>query len=257
MDLELNNKRVLVTGASRGIGFEIAKHFLQEGAMVAISSRGQERLTKAANELASVYGEKRIWSCSCDFTDTESVTSLASKIDALWGGIDIVVSNVGDGRSVPDPLPEAKQWQKVWDSNFETALSTARVFLPRLTTTTGCLLFVSSITGLESFGAPVDYSTAKAAVCALAKNISRKLGEKVRVNVLAPGNVYFKGGVWDEKIKQDSDRVSSIIKTTVPMNRFGTPAEMADAALFLCSERASFITGAVLVVDGGQTVGIL
>jgi 3-oxoacyl-[acyl-carrier protein] reductase len=74
---------------------------------------------------------------------------------------------------------------------------------------------------------------------------------------LAPGNVYFKGGVWDEKIKQDSDRVSSIIKTTVPMNRFGTPAEMADAALFLCSERASFITGAVLVVDGGQTVGIL
>jgi 3-oxoacyl-[acyl-carrier protein] reductase len=182
---------------------------------------------------------------------------LASKIDALWGGIDIVVSNVGDGRSVPDPLPEAKQWQKVWDSNFETALSTARVFLPRLTTSTGCLLFVSSITGLESFGAPVDYSTAKAAVCALAKNISRKLGGKVRANVLAPGNVYFKGGVWDEKIKQDSDRVSSIIKTAVPMNRFGTPAEMADAALFLCSERASFITGAVLVVDGGQTVGIL
>jgi 3-oxoacyl-[acyl-carrier protein] reductase len=83
MDLELSNKRVLVTGASKGIDFEIAKHFLQEGVMVAISSRGQEHLTKAANELASVYGKNRIWSCACDFTDTESVISLASKIDAL------------------------------------------------------------------------------------------------------------------------------------------------------------------------------
>lgn len=255
MDLGLKDKRALITGSSRGIGFEIAKHFLREGARVVISARGQECLKKAANELSAAYGEKWAWSCVCDFTDAESVASLARQIDTLWGGIDIVVSTVGDGRSVPDPLPEAEQWQKVWNSNFETALSTARAFLPMLINSHGCLLFVSSITGIEAFGAPVDYSTAKTAVCALAKNMSRKLGEKVRVNVLAPGNVFFEGGVWDEKIKQDSDRVSNIIKTNVPMNRFGTLAEMADAALFLCSDRASFITGAVLVVDGGQTVG--
>ena len=83
MNLELNNKRVLVTGASKGLGFETAKHFLQEGTIVAISSRGQERLTKATNELASVYGKNRIWSCACGFTDTESVIGLALKIDAL------------------------------------------------------------------------------------------------------------------------------------------------------------------------------
>jgi 3-oxoacyl-[acyl-carrier protein] reductase len=120
----------------------------------------------------------------------------------------------------------------------------------------GCLLFVSSITALEAFGAPVDYSTAKSAVSALAKNMARKLAKEVRVNVLAPGNVYFSDGSWDEKIKQDPERVKKILASTVPMNRFGTPEEMADAALFLCSERAEFITGATLVVDGGQTVGV-
>jgi len=117
-------------------------------------------------------------------------------------------------------------------------------------------LFVSSITAMEAFGAPVDYSTAKAAVIALSKNMARKLAQEVRINVLAPGNVLFTGGSWDEKIKENPDQVNMIIESTVPMKRFGSPEEMADAAVFLCSERASFITGSILVVDGGQTVGI-
>jgi 3-oxoacyl-[acyl-carrier protein] reductase len=79
----------------------------------------------------------------------------------------------------------------------------------------------------------------------------------IRVNVIAPGNVYFESGSWDEKIKEDKKRVDEIIKATVPMNRFATPEEIADAALFLCSDRARFITGTTLVVDGGQTVGLM
>ena len=91
----------------------------------------------------------------------------------------------------------------------------------------------------------------------MAKNMARKLAsDNVRVNVIAPGNVYFEGGSWDEKIQQDKKRVDEIIKSTVPMNRFATPQEIADSAVFLCSDRASFITGATLVIDGGQTVGI-
>ena len=123
--------------------------------------------------------------------------------------------------------------------------------------TKGVLLFVSSIAAIEAFGAPTDYSTAKSAVIALAKNIARKLAPDVRVNVVAPGNVYFKGGSWDDKINKDQARVDELIKNTVPMNRFSTPEEIADSVLFLCSVRASFITGATLVVDGGQTVGVL
>ena len=110
---------------------------------------------------------------------------------------------------------------------------------------------------MEAFGAPVDYSTAKAAVVALAKNMSRKLSNKVRVNVVAPGNIFFNNGSWDKKIKNDPAVVEQIIRSTVPMNRFGTPEEVADAVVFICSGRAKFITGSVLTIDGGQTVGVM
>jgi 3-oxoacyl-[acyl-carrier protein] reductase len=110
---------------------------------------------------------------------------------------------------------------------------------------------------MEAFGAPTDYSTAKSAIIALAKNMARKLAPNVRVNVIAPGNVYFEGGSWDEKIKKDKKRVNQIIQATVPMNRFATPQEIADSALFLCSDKANFITGSTLVIDGGQTVGVI
>ena len=109
---------------------------------------------------------------------------------------------------------------------------------------------------MEAFGAPTDYSTAKAAIIALSKNLARKLAPNVRVNVVAPGNVYFKGGIWDEKLKNNKKHIDEIIKANVPMNRFATPEEIADSVVFLCSERAKFITGVTLVIDGGQTVGI-
>jgi 3-oxoacyl-[acyl-carrier protein] reductase len=256
MDLGLKNKRVLVTGASRGIGLEIAKHFLKEGAKVAISSRGKEQLIKAENELLSQFDKENILVQVCDFTQVEAVNSLAECIEKQWSGIDIVVANIGDGRSVSDPIPQQEQWQNLWNVNFETSLITARTFFPMLENSSGTLLFVSSITALEAFGAPVDYSTAKSAVVAFSKNLARKVADRVRVNVIAPGNVNFPGSSWDEKIKKDPEGVDQIIKSTVPMKRFGTPDEIADAALFLCSDRASFITGTVLVVDGGQTVGI-
>ena len=86
--------------------------------------------------------------------------------------------------------------------------------------------------------------------------MARKLAKEVRINVLAPGNIIFPGGSWDEKIQENPDKVNKIINSSVPMNRFGLPDEMADAAVFLCSDRASFITGSVLVADGGQTLGV-
>ena len=256
MELGLSDKRVLVTGASRGIGAAVAKAFLSEGSRVCLVSRGSKLLFETQKNLASEYGDDRAIVEACDCTNEQALQPLKERIHQRLSGIDIVVANIGDGRSVPDALPECEQWRKTWNNNFESALHTARTFLPMLKESKGCLLFVSSITAMEAFGAPVDYSTAKSAVSALAKNMARKLAQEVRVNVLAPGNVYFPGGSWDEKIHQDPKRVEQIIESTVPMNRFGTPEEMADAVLFLCSERAKFITGSTLVVDGGQTVGV-
>lgn len=256
MDLELKNKRVLITGASRGIGAAVAERFLEEGASTYIVSRGSAQLYATESKLQNKFSNARVVADTCDCTDPDALLLLKNRIEKEWGGLDIVIANIGDGRSVSDPLPSYEQWKKTWDNNFESALHTARIFLPMLQKSKGCLLFISSITAMEAFGAPVDYSTAKTAVAALAKNLARKLAKEVRVNVLAPGNVYFPEGSWDEKIKQDPERVNKIIESTVPMNRFGTPDEMADAVVFLCSERATFITGSTLVVDGGQTVGI-
>ena len=234
----------------------MAKRFLEEGAKVYIVSRGSPQLFETASKLKAQFNETSILADTCDCTDPKSLSSMQKRILEIWGGLDIVVANMGDGRSVPDAIPSDEQWKKTWKNNFESALHTARTFLPLVQEAKGNILFISSIAAMEAFGAPVDYSTAKTAVAAFSKNMARKLALEVRVNVLAPGNVYFPEGSWDEKMKQDPERVKKIIESTVPMNRFGTPGEMADAAVFLCSSRAAFITGSLLSVDGGQTVGV-
>ena len=174
-----------------------------------------------------------------------------------WEGLDIIVANVGSGKSVSETILDSKHWDYVFSLNFDSALNTAREFYPLLLSSKGNLIFISSIVGLEAFGAPTDYSVAKTAVIAFSKNFARKVAvDGVRVNCIAPGNIYFEGGTWDDKIQSDSHRIEHLIETTVPMQRFGKPEEIADAVLFLSSERASFITGALLRVDGGQTTGL-
>ena len=256
MELSLVNKRVLITGGSRGIGAATARTFLQEGAKTFVVSRGSNILYKTKSRLVQEFSESQVEINECDCTNPDALLELKRTVQDKWGGLDVLVANVGDGSSVDDDLPDSIQWEKTWKNNFDASLYTARTFLPMLKESKGCLLFVSSITAMEAFGAPVDYSTAKTAISALAKNMARKLAQEVRVNVVAPGNVLFPGSSWDEKIQLDPDKVKKIIKSNVPMNRFGKPEEVADAIVYLCSDRARFITGSVLVVDGGQTVGI-
>ena len=257
MDLNLNNKRVLITGASIGIGSGIAEIFLNEGAKVIIVSRGSDKLFLLEKYLKKKFATSKVYTERCDCTSENSLNFLKKRIENLWGGLDIVVANVGNGQSILDPIPNNKQWKKTWGDNFESTLVTSRTFLPMLEKSQGNFLFISSIAGMEAFGAPVDYSTAKAAVIALAKNMARRLAKNVRVNVIAPGNIYFEGGVWDKKITNDSKHVENIISTTVPMGRFGTVQEIADSAVFICSDKSSFTTGSVLVIDGGQTVRLI
>ena len=256
MDLNLSNKRVLVSGSSRGIGLAIVDGFLREGARVAITSRKMVELERIESGFASRYSSGRIYARDCDFTDLVQVEGLREDLIATWDGIDIVVANVGSGRSVSDPVPTQTNFNEVMNLNFEAAVNTARVFLSDLEVTQGNLLFIASIAGLEALGAPTDYSVAKAAVVALSKNVSRKTaGKGVRVNCIAPGNIMFEGGTWASKMRDTPETTSEYISSSVPMKRFGRPEEIADAALFLCSDRASFATGALLCIDGGQTTG--
>lgn len=256
MDLHLTDKRVLITGSSRGIGYGMANAFLGEGARVILLDWEYNRLTKSADKLCKIYGKDRVLAFTIDCADAPAWTKVIAEIDTAWGGIDVVIANIGDGRGPQDALPTAERFATAWRSNFITSEETARATLPMLEASGGCLLFISSIAGLEAIGAPTDYSVAKSALIALTKQMARRLAPRIRVNCIAPGNVYFPDGSWDEKIIKDPQRVESIIQSTVPMQRFGTPSEIADAALFLCSAKAAFITGTCLVVDGGQTVGV-
>jgi len=254
MDLFLHDQHFLVTGASRGIGLAIATGLLQEGAKVALVARTQETLAEVSHKLSVQYGSSQVLPLTLDCANTTAWEEAIDTLKNTWGGLNGVVANVGDGRSVSQPIPDSEQFAKTWRTNFSTAETTARFTLPLIQATQGSLLFISSIAGLESIGAPTDYTVAKTAIISLSKQLARKLAPQVRVNCLAPGNVYCPGNSWDEKIQANPQRVEALIRSIVPMQRFGTPEEIADAALFLCSQRARFITGACLVVDGGQTV---
>lgn len=254
VDLELTGKRVLVTGSTRGIGRATAEHFLKEGARVVLTGRGEAGLTRVRDELASRHAASDVLCRACDFRSPADIRALREFIASSWDGLDILVANVGHGVSVPDPIPGKEHMEEVFAENLHSAIDSAREFLPIVAASRGSIVFVSSIAGVEAFGAPVDYSVAKTAVIAFSKNLARRVADRgVRVNCVAPGNVYFEGGSWDMKLKNDAERVKSIIESTVPMKRFADPAEIADAILFLSSPRASFITGACLIVDGGQT----
>ena len=143
MDLGLTHKRFLVTGASRGIGKAIAAAFLAEGSRVALVARGEVPIRQTALELSHQAEAGNVLDFVADCTDEIVLKKVCEQIIKKWGGLDGVIANVGDGRSVPDPIPDVEQWSKIWSTNFETALNTARVFLPLLQKSLGNFLFIS------------------------------------------------------------------------------------------------------------------
>ncbi len=255
LNLSLQNRVALVAGSSRGIGKAIAAALLREGCRVCITGRNEGPLSKALTEFEAEFGRECVISLCGDLTDPNTIDQALRRTHGLWRHLDVVVANLGSGSGKPGWQLGSEEWERLFQLNFWGSVNLAQAAIPLLAENQhGGLLFIASITGVEATPAPLPYSAAKAALINYSKNLASQVAKLgVRVNCIAPGNVLFPGGTWQRHLEKDKNKVMQMIDSNVPLARFGTPEEIAGIAVFLCSDAATFITGACFKADGGQT----
>lgn len=254
MDLELQGKKALITGASRGIGFGIARQLVMAGCDVMICSRGADRLKEAVSELKDIGG--RVESLALDLSKRGNSALAVETTISRFGGIDILINNVGGNQRIPFEFTSDTDWDEMLELNFRGPLEAARAAIPDMKKRENCsIVFIASIFGREFGGKDMSmYHVTKSALISLSKSLAIELAESgIRVNTVAPGSILFEGGSWDKRQKSDPDGIRDFISEQLPSGRFGTVQEIAEAVAFLVSKRASLITGTCWNVDGGQS----
>jgi 3-oxoacyl-[acyl-carrier protein] reductase len=246
MILGLEGKCAVVTGASRGIGRAIALGLAHEGAHVAICARGVEALQVTERDLLAIA--KRAYAQTCDVANPAALEAFLDSARRVLGSVDILVNNASALAFGDDEAG----WRASMEVDLMAAVRSVWKVVPWMKERGGgSIVHVSSGSGLEA-GSPPAYAAAKAALISHSKTMAIALApHKIRVNVLAPGSIEFPGGVWD-RMRQEQRTVYDQVLGTIPTGRMGTAEEVANAAVFLASERASWITGVCLRVDGGQ-----
>jgi 3-oxoacyl-[acyl-carrier protein] reductase len=256
MELGLKGKVALVTGASRGIGRATALAFGQEGCRVALASRSKDALAQVAKAIEALGAEARFW--VTDVTDSAQVDELVEGAYREWGRIDILVNNVGGGMAKAFESVSDEEWERVVNLNLFSSVRMSRAVLPKMKGQGGGqIINIAALSGRIPRLGQIASNAAKAAVISLTESLAAEVAQhKIRVNAVCPAAVLNER--WEEKVarygaehKVSVEEAKAAMSKSIPLGRFGRPEEVADAIVFLASERSGFTTGASVCVDGG------
>ena len=257
MDYKLENKVAIITGGSHGIGQSIAESLASEGCNIAFCGRNADRVNNVRSMIeskgVSCLGLKSDLMCDTDRS------AFISKVFEVFGGADIVINNVGGGGrwgSDFEHTPE-ETWMEVFEKNFLLALRFTKSFVPHMRSKGwGRIVTITSKYGRECGGRPW-FNMAKFAQSVLMKSLARDF-ELVRsgitFNSVAPGAIMIPDTGWEEQQKQNPEAFAALLKEQYPLGRLGTPEEVADVVVFLCSDKSSLVNGASILVDGGESM---
>ena len=247
LQVDLTDQVALVTGASQGLGQAIAVALGAAGAKVACVARNADKLAQTVSQISDLGGEAV--AKPCDVTDRESVDRVVDEVHDAWGRLDILVNNAGVTRDTLLPRMSDEEWDTVINTNLRGAFLFSRAASRLMMRQRyGRIINISSVSGIIGNPGQTNYSASKAGMIGLTRSLSRELaGRKVTINAVAPGFIE------SDMTRALGDVVLTEVKKRVPAKRLGTPSDVAACVLFLASPAASYITGQVLVVDGGLT----
>jgi len=245
MKIDLSGKNAVVTGSTRGIGRAVAQALADAGARVAVVGRDREK----ASSVAALIGNGAV-GFGCDVADTAQVVQLVADVEKEFGGIDILVNNAGITRDNLVMRLKDEDWDDVLNANLRGAFAAIRAASRgMMKKRSGRIINMASVVGLTGNKGQANYAASKAGLIALTKSVAKELGSRnILVNAIAPG--FIETEMTDAMTPEARAQLNGLI----PLERLGKPEDIAAAVVFLASEHASYVTGQVLVVDGGMVM---
>jgi 3-oxoacyl-[acyl-carrier protein] reductase len=255
MNLELADKIALITGSSRGLGLASAISLAREGCKVMLTARGADRLALGVDEVCAVADSAdAVRSVTADLSTADGVAEAVEQTVTCFGGLDILINNMGLAKGAGLLETSDLEWQDAFEQTLYPAIRASRLAVPHMRARGGgVIIMITSIWGRES-GGRMTYNAVKAAETSLAKALAQQLAaDQIRVLSIAPGSILFPGGSWHKRQQADPGGIAEFVNRDLPFGRFGRADEVGDVVAFMASRRASWVSGASIVVDGCQS----